>query len=88
MIIVVQPTLFTRDTKIVLLDDEMQTIKSVFKSPVSELSIKIPELCKDSSVKKVLLIGNKNFTSKIGEAVKSNAISKYSLDIEIEYANK
>ena len=86
MIIIVKPALFTRKTKVTIMNEETQKVEKTFDILVNELSVQIPKICKETNTNKILLIGNKNFNAKIGQTIKSNGITQYGLNIEIEYA--
>lgn len=85
MIILLQPAMFLKMSKLSILDDENKII-STFEYNLKELAIKVPALCKEYPINKVIIAGNKKFNQKIGQQIKSNSISQYNLDIEIEYA--
>jgi hypothetical protein len=86
MIILLQPAMFSKLSKVVLLDEETQSINKTFEYTIKDLSVQVPLLCKQNEINKVIIAGNKKFNQKIGQQIKSNAIAQYSLDIEIEYA--
>jgi hypothetical protein len=86
MIILLQPAMFSKLSKVVLLDEETQSINKTFEYTIKDLSVQVPLLCKQNKVNKVIIAGNKKFNQKIGQQIKSNAIAQYSLDIKIEYA--
>ena len=86
MIILLQPAMFSKLSKVMVLDEETQSVDKAFAYTIKDLSVQIPLLCKQYEVNKVIISGNKKFNQKIGQQIKSNAISQYSLDIEIEYA--
>lgn len=86
MIILLQPAMFSKLSKVVLLDEETQSINKTFEYTIKDLSVQVPLLCKQNEVNKVIIAGNKKFNQKIGQQIKSNAIAQYSLDIKIEYA--
>lgn len=86
MIILLQPAMFSKLSKVVLLDEETQSINKTFEYTIKDLSVQVPLLCKQNEVNKIIITGNKKFNQKIGQQIKSNAIAQYSLDIKIEYA--
>ncbi len=86
MLIIVKPALFTRKTKVTVMNEETKKVEKTFDILVNELSVQIPQLCKETNTNKILLIGNKNFNTKIGQTIKSCGIAQYGLNIEIEYA--
>lgn len=80
-----KPCVFTKNLTITVMDYKTKAISHMYKVPVNEVAEKIPAYCEKFDIDKVLIAGNKNFTSKLGQSIQEDAINKYNLNLTIEY---
>ena len=85
MIILINTKFFTRMYEVLLVDETKQETIKKYSLKVEEIPIRIPEICNNDKVTKIIFTGNKKYSQKIGDMIKQNGISKYNLNIEIDY---
>ena len=85
MQLLIQISLFTRNANVLLLDEENQEIANKYSIKMDELPVLIPDLCTANNIKNVAIKGSKKYAAKIGDMIKQNGISKYNLNIEVDY---
>jgi len=75
---------FTLTHEFCIFDEENQLVDK-FATSMKQLPELIVEACKKYNVNSVSLMGNKNFSKKVGEDIKAINLAKYELNINVQY---
>lgn len=75
---------FTLAHDFYIYDDENQLVCK-YAASMKDLPELIVEACKKHNINTVSLMGNKNFSKKVGENIKAINLAKYELNITVQY---
>lgn len=75
---------FTLTHDIIILDGNQHVVER-YTTSMKNMSELVVDLCKRHNVSTISLMGNKNFSKKVGDNIQAINLAKYGLNFSIQY---